>query len=55
MEYKNIEVKYSEAEMKMNEMTKDGWKVVSTSVYNGGAALTKAGTLMIITFSKENN
>lgn len=53
MEYKIIEVKFNEAEMKMNEMAKEGWKVVSTSIYNGGAALTKAGTIMIITFSKE--
>lgn len=51
-EYKIIEVKIGEAEEKMNEMAKEGWKVVSTSIYNGGAALTKASTIMIITLEK---
>ena len=51
-EYKIIEVKISEAEEKMNEMAKEGWTVASTSIYNGGTALTKASTIMIITFEK---
>ena len=48
----DIEVKISEAEEKMNEMAKEGWKVVSTSIYNGGAALTKASTIMIMSIIK---
>lgn len=51
-EYKIVEVKIFEAEAKMNEMLKEGWKVVSTSLYEGGANLTKAGTIMVITFAK---
>ena len=53
MIYKIEEVKYENAEEKMNEMAKDGWKVVSTSLYVPGMALTKSGSLMIITFVKE--
>ena len=34
-------------------MAKEGWTVSSTSIYNGGAALTKASTIMIITFEKK--
>ena len=52
LQYKIIEVKISEAEEKMNEMAKEGWTVASTSIYNGGAALTKSSTIMIITFEK---
>ena len=51
-EYKIIEVKLAKAEDKMNEMLKEGWKVVSTTLYQGGANLTKGSTLMLITFSK---
>lgn len=52
-EYKILEIKYGEAEEKMNEMSRQGWRVISADMYVGGAALTKAGTLMIITFEKE--
>lgn len=52
-EYKILEVKLSEAEEKMNDMAKHGWEVVSTDIYNGGMAHTKAGTPMLITFAKE--
>lgn len=37
----------------MNEMAKHGWEVVSTDIYMGSMALTKAGTPMLITFAKE--
>ena len=53
MIYKIEEVKYENAEEKMNEMAKEGWKVVSTSLYVAGMALTKNGTLILITFAKE--
>ena len=52
-EYKILEVKLSEAEEKMNDMAKHGWEVVCTDIYTGGMAHTKAGTPMLITFSKE--
>ena len=52
-EYKILEVKLSEAETKMNDMAKHGWEVVSTDAYLGGVARTKAGTPMLIVFSKE--
>lgn len=52
-EYKILEVKLGEAEEKMNEMAKHGWEVVSTDIYMGSMALTKAGTPMLITFAKE--
>ena len=52
-EYKILEIKYGEAESKMNEMSRQGWRVISADMYVGGASLTKAGTLMIITFEKE--
>mgnify|MGYP003429653667 FL=1 len=52
-EYKILEVKLSEAEVKMNEMAKHGWEVVSTDTYLGGMAHTKAGTPMLIVFGRE--
>ncbi len=52
-EYKIIEVKLCDAETKMNDMAKYGWEVVSTDVYLGGTAITKAKTPMLITFAKE--
>lgn len=52
-QYKVVEVKVSEAEAKMNDMSKEGWEVVSTSIFHGATAFTKAGTTMFITFSKE--
>ena len=52
-EYKILEVKLSEAEEKMNDMAKRGWEVASTAVYLGGMAHTKAGTPLLITFSKD--
>lgn len=52
-EYKILEVKLSEAEAKMNDMAKRGWEVVSTDIYLGGMAITKAGTPMLIVFARE--
>ncbi len=52
-EYKILEVKLGEAEAKMNDMAKHGWEVASTAVYLGGMAHTKAGTPLLITFSKD--
>lgn len=52
-EYKILEIKLGEAEAKMNDMAKHGWEVVSTDIYMGSMALTKASTPMIITFAKE--
>lgn len=52
-EYKILEVKLGEAEAKMNDMAKYGWEVVSTDIYLGGMAHTKAGTPLLITFAKE--
>ncbi len=52
-EYKIVEVKLPEAEAEMNELAREGWEVVSTSIYNGGAALTKAGVSMFITLARE--
>ncbi len=52
-EYKILEIKLSEAEAKMNDMAKRGWEVASTDIYLGGVAHTKAGTPMLITFSRE--
>ncbi len=52
-EYKILEVKLGEAEAKMNDMAKHGWEVVSTDIYLGGMAHTKAGTPLLITFAKE--
>ena len=52
-EYKILEVKLCDAETKMNDMAKYGWEVVSTDVYLGGTAITKAKTPMFITFAKE--
>ena len=54
MEYKIIEAKLSEAEMKMNEMAKEGWKVASTTLFEY-SGFTRAGTLMVITFGRENH
>ncbi len=54
-EYKILELKLSEAEAKMNDMAKYGWEVASTDVYFGGVTHTKAGTPMLITFSREIN
>lgn len=51
-QYKVVEVKVSGAEVKMNDMAKDGWEVVSTSIFLSATAFTKAGTSMFITFSK---
>ncbi len=52
-EYKILEVKLSEAEAKMNDMAKRGWEVVSTDIYSGGMAHTKAGTPILIVFARE--
>ncbi len=52
-EYKILEVKLSEAETRMNDMSKHGWEVVSTDTYLGGMAHTKAGTPMLIVFARE--
>lgn len=52
-EYKILEIKLSEAEAKMNDMAKYGWEVVSTDTYLGGVARTKAGTPMLIVFTRE--
>ncbi len=52
-EYKILEVKLSEAETRMNDMAKHGWEVVSTDIYSGGMAHTKAGTPMLIVFARE--
>ena len=52
-EYKILEVKLSEAESRMNEMAKHGWRVASTDTYFGGVAHTKAGTPMLIVFERE--
>ncbi len=54
-EYKILELKLGEAEAKMNEMAKHGWEVVSTNLHSFGMAHTKAGTPMIIVFSREIN
>jgi 5-bromo-4-chloroindolyl phosphate hydrolysis protein len=54
-EYKIFEVKLSEAEEKMNEMSKHGWEVVSTNIHSFGMAHTKAGTPMLIVFEREIN
>lgn len=54
-EYKIIEVKLGEAEKKMNDMAKHGWKVASTDIYLGGMAHTKAATPMLIVFEREIN
>ena len=53
MEYKLLEVKLGEAEKKMNDMARHGWKVASTDIYMGGVAHTKAGTPMLIVFERE--
>ncbi len=52
-EYKVLEVKIKDAEEKMNDMTKEGWEVISTDIHIGGMAFTTGGTPMIITFCKE--
>lgn len=52
-QYKVVEAKVSVAEEKMNDMAKQGWEVVSTSIFLGATSFTKAGTTMFITFSKE--
>ena len=54
-EYKILELILGEAEAKMNEMTKHGWEIVSTNLHSFGMAHTKAGTPMIIVFSREIN
>lgn len=54
-EYKILEVKLGEAEAKMNDMAKHGWEVVSTDIYTGGMAHTKAGTPILIVFAKETD
>ncbi len=47
-EYKVIKVaNLSEAEGIMNNMAKDGWRVVSTNYW------TKWGTYLVITFERE--
>ena len=38
---------------KMNDMAKYGWEVVSSDIYLGDTAITKANTPMFITFAKE--
>ena len=49
LEYKVIEAKNAEdAQLKMNMMAKDGWKVVSTSYW------MNFKVLIIITFKREN-
>lgn len=52
-EYKILEIKLGEAEARMNDMAKHGWKVASTDIYTGGVAHTKAGTPMLIVFERE--
>jgi len=54
MEYKILEVKYGEAEKKMNEMAKEGWRVAGTTLFEY-SGFTRAGTLMVITFERENH
>jgi len=34
-------------------MAKDGWEVISTSIYLGGTALTRDSSVMYITFGRE--
>ena len=36
-----------------DEMAKDGWEVISTSIYLGGTALTRDSSVMYITFGRE--
>lgn len=52
-EYKILEVKLGEAEVKMNEMAKHGWEVVSTDVCSFGMTHTKAGTPVLIVFARD--
>ena len=52
-EYRLVEVRRGEAEDTMNAMARDGWEVAGTACYPGGAALTKAGTVLFITFARD--
>jgi hypothetical protein len=52
-EYRLVEVRLGEAEDTMNAMARDGWEVAGTAFYPGGAALTKAGTVLFITFARD--
>ena len=48
-EYKIIETKKNEAEQIMNEMSKQGWEVVSVTHWRNAWAMM----FLLITFSKE--
>ena len=52
-EYQVVEEKIAKAEARMNQMAKDGWEVISTSIYLGGTALTRDSSVMYSTFGRE--
>ena len=52
-QYIVVEAKVRDAEVKMNNMAKEGWEVVTTSIFPGATAFTSASTTMFITFSKD--
>ena len=52
-EYRIVEKKIAKAEARMNEMAKDGWEGISTSIYLDGTALTRDSSVMYITFGRE--
>ena len=52
LEYKILKTKVNEAEVELNRLAEQGWRVVSTDLIQG-VSLTQSATPMVITLERE--
>ena len=52
LEYKILKTKVNEAEVELNRLDEQGWRVVSTDLIQG-VSLTQSATPMVITLERE--
>ena len=52
LEYKILKTKVNEAEVELNRLAEQGWRVVSTDLIQG-VSLTQCATPMVITLERE--
>ncbi len=52
LEYKILKTKVNEAEVELNRLAEQGWRVVSTDLIQG-VSLTQNATPMVITLERE--
>ena len=52
LEYKILKTKVNEAEVELNRLAEQGWRVVSTDLIQG-VSLTQNATPMVVTLERE--